>query len=333
MNCLNDLAAESHYYLRYPPGTTPCGKRGDSAMRALQRSSLVLEALPEAVPSARLHTRQVLSEWGLVPVADTAELLVSEWVTNGLKAAQATDWNQPISLDLSASQALLVIQVWDGSRRPPAVPELDGDVPSLDKECGRGLFLVEALSQVRVGAGCGGQGGAGTYYRQRQVVVDVAVHARQRELDGLDPCCGAPFGERAPRQRHGSRIRRGEVQVRERDIQPGHERRVGEEALAEAAVHLPGHVKVHPVEARESVCRGKDRLDRLHLRDCLGNRGHRCTGVLGTGAETDTAVTIRQLAHYARHRRQGRRLQVQRGSGARSSTGLDNWLRCLRRRD
>jgi hypothetical protein len=52
------------------------------------RSQLELGALASAVPCARLHARQVLWEWGAGELAETAELLVSELVTNGVKAEQ-----------------------------------------------------------------------------------------------------------------------------------------------------------------------------------------------------------------------------------------------------
>jgi anti-sigma regulatory factor (Ser/Thr protein kinase) len=113
-----------------------------------RRSSLILGALDGAVPCARLHARQVLWEWGLAPIAETAELLISELVTNGLKASRATGLNLPISFSLRASQLALVIEVWDGNPQPPAAPDLHGDeVPPLDGEGGRGLFLVGTLSQ------------------------------------------------------------------------------------------------------------------------------------------------------------------------------------------
>src|SRR6266568_8695985 len=48
------------------------------------RSCLELAALPGAVPCARLHARQVLWEWGHGAVAESAELPVSEIVTNAL---------------------------------------------------------------------------------------------------------------------------------------------------------------------------------------------------------------------------------------------------------
>ena len=41
-------------------------------------SYLELGALPSAVPSARLHARLVVGEWGLEELADDVELIVSE---------------------------------------------------------------------------------------------------------------------------------------------------------------------------------------------------------------------------------------------------------------
>lgn len=50
------------------------------------RSSLELGALPTSVPCARLHTRHLLWEWGLDGLVEPAELLVSELVTNAVRA-------------------------------------------------------------------------------------------------------------------------------------------------------------------------------------------------------------------------------------------------------
>jgi len=50
------------------------------------RSYLELGALPTAVPCARLHARQLVWEWGLNGLAANTELLVSELVTNAVKA-------------------------------------------------------------------------------------------------------------------------------------------------------------------------------------------------------------------------------------------------------
>jgi hypothetical protein len=47
-----------------------------------RRTELPLAALPTAPGVARGHVRSVAREWGLAGLADTAELLVSELVTN-----------------------------------------------------------------------------------------------------------------------------------------------------------------------------------------------------------------------------------------------------------
>jgi anti-sigma regulatory factor (Ser/Thr protein kinase) len=112
-----------------------------------RRSSLVLGALPGAVPCARLHARQMLWEWAVPLDVDTAELLISRLVTNGLKAAWATGCIQPISLTLSASGTVLAIEVWDGNPHHPVLREFNDDVPPLGEESGRGLFLVHTLSE------------------------------------------------------------------------------------------------------------------------------------------------------------------------------------------
>ena len=54
------------------------------------RSELVFGALPGAVPCARLHARLVLFEWGQGGLADSVELVVSELMTNALRAAAPT---------------------------------------------------------------------------------------------------------------------------------------------------------------------------------------------------------------------------------------------------
>lgn len=114
---------------------------------ASRRSALVLGALPTAVPCARLHARQVLWEWGLSESAETAELLLSELVTNAVQAAQATVNDLPVNVRLSADRDRLLIEVWDSNGQPPVPRVLENDFPALDAESGRGLFLVETLSE------------------------------------------------------------------------------------------------------------------------------------------------------------------------------------------
>lgn len=119
---------------------------GDMTMQWLLRNSLQLGALPTAAPCARLHAKHLLWEWGLEAITDTAELLVSELVTNGVKAVQDLEQKPPVWLRLSANSMQLLIEVWDGNTRPPSPRELEDGVPALEDEGGRGLFLVATLS-------------------------------------------------------------------------------------------------------------------------------------------------------------------------------------------
>jgi anti-sigma regulatory factor (Ser/Thr protein kinase) len=111
------------------------------------RSSLQLGALPTATPCARLHARHLLHEWGKSGIADTAELLVSELVTNGVRAAQLLEQKPPIWLRLSTDGMRLLIEVWDGNMQPPQPSQPGNEPPSRTDESGRGLFLVDMLSR------------------------------------------------------------------------------------------------------------------------------------------------------------------------------------------
>jgi anti-sigma regulatory factor (Ser/Thr protein kinase) len=106
------------------------------------RDFLELGALPGAVPSARLHARHIIWEWGLIPLADAVEQVVSELVTNAVTAAQATPQLTPVRLWLLSDAATVLVMAWDASPRPPILNE-PGDLG----ESGRGLLLVQAFSQ------------------------------------------------------------------------------------------------------------------------------------------------------------------------------------------
>ena len=112
------------------------------------RSYLELGSLPSAVPCARLHTRQLMWEWGLDGLAENAELLVSELVTNAVQTMAGQEKQAVVGLRLSSDNARLLIEVWDVDPRPPAPKDLGaGGIPDLEEEGGRGLFLVAALSR------------------------------------------------------------------------------------------------------------------------------------------------------------------------------------------
>jgi anti-sigma regulatory factor (Ser/Thr protein kinase) len=103
---------------------------------------LELGALAGAVPCARLHARQVLWEWGLRSLGENAELLVTELVTNAVKASRAMTQAFPVRLWLASDSAQVLILVSDASPQPPV--RID---TSDEAENGRGLMLVEAISE------------------------------------------------------------------------------------------------------------------------------------------------------------------------------------------
>jgi anti-sigma regulatory factor (Ser/Thr protein kinase) len=114
------------------------------------QSMLAIGALPTATPCARLHARNVVCEWGLHDLADTIELIVSELVTNAVKASMDQD-RRPfyteehglacIHLRLSADRQAALVEVWDENFTLPEPSQ-----PDLDDESGRGLMLVDALA-------------------------------------------------------------------------------------------------------------------------------------------------------------------------------------------
>ncbi|NUP38778.1 MAG: serine/threonine-protein phosphatase, partial [Streptomyces sp.] len=88
------------------------------------------------VARARDLTRQQLASWGLDRLADTAELLVSELVTNAIRAA-----SYEVELRLMRVGKLLV-EVSDDNHNLPQLQRADAD----DVE-GRGLALVSHMSR------------------------------------------------------------------------------------------------------------------------------------------------------------------------------------------
>lgn len=103
---------------------------------------LELGAFVSAVPCARLHARQVLWEWGIGNLGDSAELLVTELVANAVRASREMTRVSAVRLWLLSDSAQILILVWDASLRPPALMDVTDEA-----EHGRGLMLVEAVSE------------------------------------------------------------------------------------------------------------------------------------------------------------------------------------------
>ncbi len=103
---------------------------------------LELGALAGAAPCARLHTRQVLWEWDLRNLGESAELLVAELVTNAVTASRVMTQAFPVRLWLASDSVQVLILVWDASRQSPVRMDTSDEA-----ENGRGLILVEAISE------------------------------------------------------------------------------------------------------------------------------------------------------------------------------------------
>ncbi len=74
-------------------------------------------------------------------LADTTELLVSELVTNAVRASAALP-SPVVGLWLLSDGQSVVVHVWDGSESMPVRQD-----PDTDSASGRGLLLVEALGK------------------------------------------------------------------------------------------------------------------------------------------------------------------------------------------
>lgn len=115
------------------------------------RTGLELGALPGAVPCARLHAKLVLWEWGVQELAESVELVISELMTNALRAsnelggargrALVSEGVPPVRFWLACDGRKVLIQVWDASYEPPVREDVEPEA-----EAGRGLLLVEELS-------------------------------------------------------------------------------------------------------------------------------------------------------------------------------------------
>jgi anti-sigma regulatory factor (Ser/Thr protein kinase) len=104
------------------------------------RAGLDLGAVPTAPGCGRAWTRQILWEWQLTHLADSAQMIASELLTNALLTSRWLD-RPAIGLTLLSDREQLVILVRDFSPGTP-VPRHAGD----DEESGRGLMLVETIS-------------------------------------------------------------------------------------------------------------------------------------------------------------------------------------------
>ncbi|SHN16463.1 ATP-binding protein [Actinacidiphila paucisporea] len=108
-------------------------------MRARHQVALGLRLEFAEVGRARREVRDCLVAWRRDEAVDSALLVVSELVGNALRHAP----NSVIGLTVTAGGGEVLVEVRDGSRKPPVMEPH----PDPYSETGRGLPLVHALSR------------------------------------------------------------------------------------------------------------------------------------------------------------------------------------------
>ncbi|MFI6920912.1 ATP-binding protein [Nonomuraea spiralis] len=111
---------------------------GDCGSRTERRRAWVFPPVVASVPAVRHSVGAQARRWGFGDTA-TAELLVTEVVANAV--AQTTE---PVHVRMSQDDGVLRLEVEEhGSTAPLPAARLSGP----EEESGRGLFLLEALSE------------------------------------------------------------------------------------------------------------------------------------------------------------------------------------------
>ncbi|MCA2229987.1 ATP-binding protein [Nonomuraea aurantiaca] len=107
--------------------------------RTEHQRTWVFEPADASVPAARHSVGAQVRRWGFAEEGDTAELLVTEVVANAIPHT-----SDPIQVRLSGTHDVLRVEVEQqgASAQLPAAK-----LPSTEDESGRGLFLLESLSQ------------------------------------------------------------------------------------------------------------------------------------------------------------------------------------------
>jgi anti-sigma regulatory factor (Ser/Thr protein kinase) len=98
----------------------------------------------QSARTARRFTRNTLKDWGLASLADDAEAIVGEFVANAVShATRPSRSGQPLGLRLLRRTGEVMCAVLDPSDSAPVLR-----VPDRTEERGRGLQMVDALSDV-----------------------------------------------------------------------------------------------------------------------------------------------------------------------------------------
>jgi anti-sigma regulatory factor (Ser/Thr protein kinase) len=107
---------------------------------------LRLGPVQTAPATARGSATEFLLSCGLAELAEAAQLVVSELVTNAMLASRALINEHrpvppPVGFSISVSADWVLVEVWDCSDAPPVIT-----APDEFSENSRGLLLVEAYA-------------------------------------------------------------------------------------------------------------------------------------------------------------------------------------------
>ncbi|MGW6907103.1 ATP-binding protein [Streptomyces sp. NPDC054940] len=103
--------------------------------------SLYIPNDPRAVTVCRRTLRLILTMHGLITLADTAELLAAELISNAVLHTKG-----PAALRVRCSAGVLRIGAWDANPEPPEPPVALDHLT--DAEGGRGLALIRACADL-----------------------------------------------------------------------------------------------------------------------------------------------------------------------------------------
>ena len=107
-----------------------------------QLIAFTLPGIPESARIARLRIRAALGFHDLGHLADDAEIITSELVTNAVQHAGSDDTERiRVTLTRTRDQDSVIVIVSDSSPHGPVIR-----APSADSEPGRGLQIVASLS-------------------------------------------------------------------------------------------------------------------------------------------------------------------------------------------
>ena len=147
MSRVGFLAASAPQGMRQVSSFVPShpSTSGTAYPLAQPSATCLLGSRPEAVKASRAFTRATLLDWDMSILADVAELVVSELVTNALRhgvpSARKLVSEHCIRLRLLAQAPFMMCMVTDPGHDIPVLREAE---PT--SETGRGLNVVESCS-------------------------------------------------------------------------------------------------------------------------------------------------------------------------------------------